>query len=302
MLPGWHGVLAEYESPQDVDLYAGLLMEQHMAGAQVGPTAGCIIADQFIALKKGDRFWHENAGVYSNEQLAEVKEIGLAKVMCSTLEGMKKASERPFLKANTRVNGNMNGVHSCQKIGQISFKAWNTRSTSTGGATPKPPVEGGDDKPTTTAKPIVEHTTIGCKLVNGRRNGIVQCGRAGNWDDVSMAALADHLETKNGMPIVGKKQTIVALGLKKVRRLDISGNANIKNVAMLKKVISHFPNLLELNISNTGVFGVSKETIDQNPLLGNIGMTGTQAACMDLDLYLQLSKNLAAGNKFIFFS
>ena len=30
-----------------------MLMEEHMNGAQVGPTAGCIIAEQFVALKKG---------------------------------------------------------------------------------------------------------------------------------------------------------------------------------------------------------------------------------------------------------
>ena len=29
--------------------------------------------DQFLALKKGDRFWHENAGVFSDEQLQEIK-------------------------------------------------------------------------------------------------------------------------------------------------------------------------------------------------------------------------------------
>ena len=55
-------------------------------------------------------------------------------------------------------------------------------------------------------------------------------------------------------------------------------------------------------ISHTGIFGITKDTIAKNPLLGNIAMRGTQAACMDLELYLQLTANLQKGNKFIFLS
>ena len=51
-----------------------------MPGGQVGPTAGCIIAEQFTAIRKGDRFWHENKGVFKDDQLAEIKRTGLAKV------------------------------------------------------------------------------------------------------------------------------------------------------------------------------------------------------------------------------
>ena len=52
MMSGFDDVADMYESFDDIDLYVGLLMEQHMNGAQVGPTAGCIISEQFIALKK----------------------------------------------------------------------------------------------------------------------------------------------------------------------------------------------------------------------------------------------------------
>ena len=52
MMAGFDNVADMYESFDDIDLYVGLLMEQHMNGAQVGPTAGCIISEQFIALKK----------------------------------------------------------------------------------------------------------------------------------------------------------------------------------------------------------------------------------------------------------
>ena len=93
MLPGWDAVRRLYDDEDDIDLYAGLLMEEHMSGAQVGPTAGCIIAEQFIALKKGDKFWLENKGLFSDNQLAEVKSISLAKLMCNTLEGMKKGKQ-----------------------------------------------------------------------------------------------------------------------------------------------------------------------------------------------------------------
>ena len=71
---------------------------------------------------QGDRFWLENAGVHSDAQLAVIKSTGMARVMCETLEGMKRASERPFQKANTRINGAMNGIQSCEKHGKIDFK------------------------------------------------------------------------------------------------------------------------------------------------------------------------------------
>ena len=92
MQNGWNNVVRKFNREDEIDLYAGLLMEQHMSGAQVGPTAGCIIAEQFIALKKGDKFWLENRGLFTDNQLAEVKSLSLAKLMCNTLEGTKKGT------------------------------------------------------------------------------------------------------------------------------------------------------------------------------------------------------------------
>ena len=48
---GWNNVRNMYNNDGDVDLYVGLLMEQPMQNAEVGPTAGCIIVDQFLALR-----------------------------------------------------------------------------------------------------------------------------------------------------------------------------------------------------------------------------------------------------------
>ena len=51
MMNGWNTIVGLYDSPQDIDLYVGVLNEVHMQGAQVGPTAGCIIAGKvFIVI------------------------------------------------------------------------------------------------------------------------------------------------------------------------------------------------------------------------------------------------------------
>ncbi|KAF2344368.1 hypothetical protein FHG87_024876 [Trinorchestia longiramus] len=44
---------------EDVDLYTGGLAELPVVGGAMGPTFACIVADQFLRLKLGDRFWYE---------------------------------------------------------------------------------------------------------------------------------------------------------------------------------------------------------------------------------------------------
>ena len=53
-------VYVYFSSPLDIDLFPGLLTETPVRPGQLGPTAECIIGDQFKRLKYGDRFWYQH--------------------------------------------------------------------------------------------------------------------------------------------------------------------------------------------------------------------------------------------------
>lgn len=44
-----------------LDLFTGMLAENPLPDGLLGPMASCIIADQFVRLKRGDRFFYETA-------------------------------------------------------------------------------------------------------------------------------------------------------------------------------------------------------------------------------------------------
>ncbi len=50
-----------YTSPDDIDLWVGMLAEEHVPGALVGELAHTVLTDQFTRLRDGDRFWYETS-------------------------------------------------------------------------------------------------------------------------------------------------------------------------------------------------------------------------------------------------
>uniref|UniRef100_K1PPM0 Chorion peroxidase n=1 Tax=Magallana gigas TaxID=29159 RepID=K1PPM0_MAGGI len=81
-----------YRSPHDIDLYAGAISETPVRGGILGPTFSCLLAYQFSLYKHGDRFWYENndhenpRAAFTQDQLAQIKGITHAKVLCSVLK------------------------------------------------------------------------------------------------------------------------------------------------------------------------------------------------------------------------
>jgi len=74
-----------YNSPDDVDLFVGIFSERPNNDAMVGPTALCIIGDQFARLKKGDRYFYDLAGhpgQFSTDQLQEIRKSSMSRILC----------------------------------------------------------------------------------------------------------------------------------------------------------------------------------------------------------------------------
>ncbi|XP_043235689.1 peroxidase-like [Amphibalanus amphitrite] len=89
-----------YRSIEHVDLYVGGLLERPLEGAAVGPTFACLLTDQFVRLKAGDRFWYESGDPsirFTPDQLQEIRKANLARVLCDTSDDIRRVQERPML-------------------------------------------------------------------------------------------------------------------------------------------------------------------------------------------------------------
>ncbi|XP_013381368.1 peroxidasin [Lingula anatina] len=89
-----------YKHPDDVDSFSGGLLETPLPAASVGPTFACVIADQFLRSRSGDRFWYENkqAG-FTLEQLKSIKKTSNARVSCDNLDNMQTVQPKTMLRS-----------------------------------------------------------------------------------------------------------------------------------------------------------------------------------------------------------
>ncbi|XP_071539220.1 chorion peroxidase-like [Panulirus ornatus] len=88
-----------YRNVNDIDLFAGGLAEKPLPGALLGPTLSCIIADQFLRGKIGDRFWFEykdSPGAFTTDQLREIHQVSMARVLCDNFPEIRTIQRWPF--------------------------------------------------------------------------------------------------------------------------------------------------------------------------------------------------------------
>ena len=90
-----------------VDLWAGGLAEDHSPGAVIGPTFGRIIADQFTALRDGDRYYFENQN-FDRQTLSEIENTTLSDLILRDTD--TTAMQSDAFVATERHSGTLGGV------------------------------------------------------------------------------------------------------------------------------------------------------------------------------------------------
>ena len=68
-----------YDNIDDVDAIVGMFAEDKAKGAAVGETLSRVLADQFAALREGDRFYYENT--FSDAEIAEIQQVTLSDII-----------------------------------------------------------------------------------------------------------------------------------------------------------------------------------------------------------------------------
>ncbi|CAG7822546.1 unnamed protein product, partial [Allacma fusca] len=119
-----------YESPWDVDLFPGGMVELPVKGGLVGPTFSCIIGQTFRNVRRGDRFWFENPGQFMSAQLRALRNTTLARVICDTSDAIRTLQPIIFLAPHLQKNPHA----SCtdyKSIPRVSLEAWKELPSST---------------------------------------------------------------------------------------------------------------------------------------------------------------------------
>lgn len=106
----------------DIDLIAGGLLETPSPGAVFGPTLSCLLAIQFSALRKSDRFWYENDLPPSSlniEQLQAVRRVSLSGLLCEA-NGVERSQPKAFLREDPYLNARLH----CNQLSGLDLSPW----------------------------------------------------------------------------------------------------------------------------------------------------------------------------------
>ncbi|CAG9762423.1 unnamed protein product [Ceutorhynchus assimilis] len=109
-----------YKSPDDIDLLVGGSLEKLVPGARVGKTFLCIITEQFIRTRKGDRFFFENSGDigFTLPQLREIRKASISRWLCDNTH-IKRMQPNSFVQIS-----NENKLVDCNDLPMVNLKLW----------------------------------------------------------------------------------------------------------------------------------------------------------------------------------
>ncbi|XP_053565790.1 peroxidasin homolog [Bombina bombina] len=108
-----------YGTPKNVDLFPALMVEELLPGSLLGPTLMCLLVTQFRRIRDGDRFWYTNPGVFASDQLHQVKQSSLARVICDNGDTILQLQKDVFQMATSPQD-----MQDCKDIPHIDLRFW----------------------------------------------------------------------------------------------------------------------------------------------------------------------------------
>lgn len=115
-----------YAHPNDVDLIIGGMAERPADDGLLGPTFSCLILEQFARTRRTDRFFYDSElqpYPFTPDQLAEIRNVTLARIFCDNGDNIDSMQPNVFLKAHNRGNE----VRPCtdfEAIPSVDLFAW----------------------------------------------------------------------------------------------------------------------------------------------------------------------------------
>ncbi|XP_037881152.1 peroxidasin isoform X2 [Glossina fuscipes] len=113
-----------YGHPDNIDVWVGGVLEDQVKDGKVGPLFQCLLVEQFRRLRDGDRFYYENPTVFLPQQLEQIKQTSLARVLCDDGDQLEEVSENVFILSSLQ-----GGYKKCEDIDGINLYFWQDCAT-----------------------------------------------------------------------------------------------------------------------------------------------------------------------------
>ncbi|KAI8910562.1 heme peroxidase [Powellomyces hirtus] len=87
-------------SMDNIDAYVGMVIEDKVGNAVIGPLSATIIKEQLERIRDGDPYWYENPGIFTPEELVEIKETMKPGNLVLSNTNITHFPENPFVVAH----------------------------------------------------------------------------------------------------------------------------------------------------------------------------------------------------------
>lgn len=99
-------------------IFSGILEDQ-IDGGKVGQLFQCILIEQFRKLRDGDRFFYEHPSVFKPNQLDQIKQYSLARIICDNSDNITKITRDVF-----KLPELQGGFINCDDISKVDLRLW----------------------------------------------------------------------------------------------------------------------------------------------------------------------------------